>query len=90
MGGGGDFIYRTSPAWAPENEPHYSFRTWIQDLQLLLKLAYLQPPQQSAAIVMRLGGVARVLVRSITPEALINGGWVNGLPLDPITYMVSG
>ena len=54
-GGGGDFTYRIPPAWAPEHEQHYSFRAWCQDFQLWLMLTDLQPAQQAAAIVMRLG-----------------------------------
>jgi hypothetical protein len=84
-GGGGDFTYRIPPAWAPENEQHYSFRAWCQDLQLWLLLTDLQPAQQAAAIVMRLGGAAREFVRSITPDEILNGGQINGVQVDPIT-----
>ena len=48
------------------------------------------PLQRAAAIVLRLGGVARELLRSITPEELVSGGVVNCVLLDPITYIVSG
>ena len=72
--GGGDFTYRIPPAWAPENEQHYSFRAWVQDLQLWLMLTDLQPAQQAVAVVMRLGGAAREFVRSIAPEEIQNGG----------------
>ena len=89
-GGGGDFTYRIPPAWAPENEQHYSFRDWCQDLQLWLMLTDLQPAQQAAAIVMRLGGAARELVRSTTPDEILNGGQINGVQVDPITYIVAG
>ena len=88
--GAGDFNFRVPPAWAPENEHHYSFRAWCQDLQLWLMLTDLQPAQQAAAIVMRLGGAARELVRSITPDEIMNGGIVNGMPVDPVTYIVAG
>ena len=39
---------------------------------------------------MRLGGAARELVRSITPDEILNGGFVNGVQVDPITYIVAG
>ena len=73
-GGGGDFARRIPPTWAPENEQHYSFRAWCQAIQLWLMLTDLQPAQQAAAIVMRLGGAARELVRSIIPDDKLNGG----------------
>ncbi|MFM7979745.1 MAG: hypothetical protein ACKPKO_10555, partial [Candidatus Fonsibacter sp.] len=50
----------------------------------------LQFDQQAAAIVMRLGGSARELVRSITPDEFMNCGVVNGVPVDPVTYVVHG
>jgi hypothetical protein len=55
-----------------------------------LLLTDLQPAQQAAAIVMRLGGAARELVRRITPEEILHGGLVNGVQVDPITYIVAG
>ena len=48
--GGGDFTYRVPPSWSPENEQHYSFRAWCQDLQLWLMLTDLQPAQPSLLI----------------------------------------
>jgi hypothetical protein len=89
-GGGGDFTYRIPPAWAPENEQHYSFRARCQDIPLWLMLTDLQPAQQAAAIVMRLGGAARELVRSITSDEIVNGGQINGVQIDPIAYLVAG
>ena len=68
-------VHRHGP---PEHEHNYSFHVLAQDLQLWLMLTELQPAQQAAAIVVRLGGVARELVR------------VNGAQVDPITYIVTG
>ncbi|MFM7982071.1 MAG: hypothetical protein ACKPKO_22405, partial [Candidatus Fonsibacter sp.] len=53
-------------------------------------LTDLQPAQQAAAIVMRLDGSARELARSITPDDIMNGGVVNGVPVDLVTYVVHG
>jgi hypothetical protein len=53
-------------------------------------LTDLQPAQQAAAIVMRLGGSARELVRSITPDEIMHGGQINGVQVDPVTYVVYG
>eukprot|EP00969_Alexandrium_andersonii_P261459 11559034-Alexandrium_andersonii.AAC.1 len=35
-GGGANFNARLPPAWNPEHEQSYSFRAWVQDLQLWL------------------------------------------------------
>ena len=39
---------------------------------------------------MGLGGAARELVRSITPEEIQNGAFIKGVQVDPITYIVIG
>ena len=54
----GQFTPLIPPYWSPENEFHYSFRAWTQDIQLWLMLTDLQEHQQAAAIVPRLGGAA--------------------------------
>ena len=59
-GGGGDFAYRIPPARAPEDEQRGSSRAWAHDLQVRLLLTDLQPAQQAAAVVTRLGGAACV------------------------------
>ena len=51
-------------------------------------LTDLQPHQQAAAIVMRLGGSAREMARMITPQELMNGGVQNGVLVDPVTYLL--
>ena len=53
-------------------------------------LTDLQPARHVAAIVMRLGGAARELARSLTPAELMNGGIINGAQVHPITYIVAG
>ena len=53
-------------------------------------LTDLQPAQQAAAIVMILGGAARELVRSITPDEIMHGGGVKGVQVDPVTYIEAG
>ena len=58
-GGCGDFNYRVPPWWNPEHEREYSFRAYMTDLAIWVMLTDLQPHQQAAAIVMRLGGSAR-------------------------------
>ena len=58
-----DFNYRIPPYWTPEFEQNYSFRAYMTDISIWILLTDLQPHQQAAAIVMRLGGAARELAR---------------------------
>ena len=53
-------------------------------------LTDLQPHQQAAAIVLRLGGAAREVVRDITADEMMNGGVIHGQQLEPVTYIVAG
>ena len=84
----GNFNYRIPPAWSPEQDHHYSFRAYLTDLTMWIMLTDLQPHQQCAAIIMRLGGAAREVSRMITPQEMINGGIRNGVQLDPVTYLL--
>ena len=51
-------------------------------------LTDLQPHQQCAAIIMRLGGAAREMARMITPQEMAMGGLINGNAVDPVTYLL--
>ena len=62
-----NFNYRIPPSWSPETDQHYSFRAYMTDISLWIMLTDLQPHQQCAAIIMRLGGGAREMARMITP-----------------------
>ena len=69
-------------------EPQYSFRAYMTDISLWVLLTDLQPHQQCAAIIMRLGGAAREMARMITPQEMVNGGMRNGVQVDPVTYLL--
>ena len=62
--------YRVPPRWSPEIERSYSFRNYMNDLVLWIMLTDLQPHQQAAAIILRLGGTAREMSRTLTPLEL--------------------
>jgi len=87
-GGNRDFNYRVPPAWSPENESSYSFRAYMTDISIWIMLTDLQPHQQCAAIIMRLGGAAREMARQITPQEMMQGGVQNGVLVDPVTYLL--
>ena len=83
-----DFNYRIPPAWNPENENSYALRAYMTDVAIWIMLTDLQPHQQCAALVMRLGGAARDIARMITPSEMMNGGMQNGALVDPVTYLL--
>ena len=71
-------------------EARYSFRSWMQDLMLWAIFTDLQPPQQTAAIIGQLGGAARELARALTPVEIFQGGIIEGVQLDPVSYLLQG
>ncbi len=73
---GDNFNYRIPPRWNPEQEQQYSFRAYTTDLMLWTLLTDLQPHQQAAAVVMRLGGSAREAARTLSANELMHGGEV--------------
>ena len=83
-----DFNYRIPPYWTPEFEQNYSFRAYMTDISSWILLTDLQPHQQAAAIVMRLGGAARELARMISPQEMMIGGMLQGQAVDPVTYLL--
>jgi hypothetical protein len=91
-GGGGDggrweTSYRVPPSWSPESDHSYSFRAFMTDIALWVMLTDLQPHQQCAAIITRLGGNAREVARMISPQEIMQGGVRNGIQLDPVSYL---
>ena len=48
----------------------------------------MDPMRKAAALVLQLRGGARMLVRALPPQTLIQGGLVNGMQVDPMTYIM--
>ena len=88
--GAGTASLRLPPRWEPGLENSLPFRVWLQDLMLWTIGTDLQPHQQCAAIIQQLGGAARELARSLTPAEVYQGGVVNGVQLDPVSYLLHG
>ena len=78
------------PAWNPDANSAMPFRTWTQRLMVWGILAVdLDPSQQCAAIVERLGGSARELADALSWQELTQGGQVGGQQLDPVTFLLT-
>ena len=53
-------------------------------------LTDLRPHQQAAATIMQLGGAAREQGRLMSPQEMMHGGILNGVQVDPVTYLLGG
>ena len=80
---------RTPPQWGPEREAQYAFREWARDLMIWsIHNSDMDARRKAAAVVMRLTGGARELIRDLPPQTLMQGGLVEGQLVDPMTYIM--
>eukprot|EP00438_Fugacium_kawagutii_P025194 Skav218080 [mRNA] locus=scaffold3382:13254:23272:- [translate_table: standard] len=79
---------RTPPAWGPEQEMQYPFRQWSRDIMLWSIATELEPARKAASVLLVLKGAAKELGRQIPPQAVVEGGVINGVQVDPLTYFM--
>ena len=84
--GGGQ--QRDPPAWDTANE-RYSFDTWTLDLHAWRVLVNdrMDTSQQAAAIRLSLRGAAADMYRAMTIQERVQGGVINGVQVDLVTYL---
>ena len=79
---------KVPPYWEPGLELRgYPFRTWIQDLSLWAAATEVPERAMAATVAQRVGGVAKVLVREIPTDHLMNGRPCNGYNAPPVSGM---
>ena len=81
---------RLPPAWGPEMQQTYPFRRWMQDVLLWSVASDLDGSRKAALLIMQLKGGAQELARGYPPQTLIQGGLINGVQADPLTYVIHG
>ena len=70
------------PYWAPLLETKgYPFSVWAKDIELWCSGTELQQTQMGPAMVQRLGGVARELMREVPINLIMNGRLDGGVQL---------
>ena len=76
------------PHWDPAG--NVPFRTWVREVQAWLNVtsSRMQPSQQVAALQLGLRGVAREFALTIPPAAINFGATIQGVPTDPVTYLL--
>ncbi len=82
--------HRLPPRWEPGLEGSLPFRTWLQDLLLWTITTDLEPHRQAAMIISQLGGAAREMARTMSPQEIFQGGVVQGQQLDPVSFLIHG
>ena len=87
-GGAANVGHRTPPAWGPELVERYPFRTWARHVLVWSILTDLDARRKAAAVILQLRGGAAELVESPPPQAIIAGGAINGVNVDPMTFLM--
>ena len=80
--------FRTPPVWGPEQEATYPFRQWSRDILLWSIASDMEAARKAAAVMLSLRGAARELSRQTPPQAVVSGGLINGVQVDPLTYVM--
>ena len=64
---------RVPPSWGSENDRHYPLRNWIKDIELWCAATDVPEARQAPAILIRLTGQVRVLLREVPVNILTQG-----------------
>ena len=68
---------------------NYTFRNWVRDVMIWSILnADLSDSRKAAAVIAQLTGAAAEYAREIPGPVLMGGVAVNGVPVDPLTYVM--
>ena len=64
---------RVPPSWCSENDRNYPLRTWIKDVELWSAATDVPLQRQAPAILIRLTGAVRILMREVPVHLLTDG-----------------
>ena len=56
---------RVPPGWSVEQDRHYPLRAWVRDVELWAAATDVPEPRQAPAIVLRLTGLVRHILREV-------------------------
>ena len=69
-------------------QPRFPFREWARQVMIWSILVDLPPARKAAWVTLHLGGQAQRLAMSIPPQAMVNGGIINGQQVDALTFLM--
>ena len=78
---------KVPPYWEPQMESAYPFRIWLQDIDLWSYSTEVPLERQAPAVVQRIGGTARALLREVPSAQLAQG---DSRPYDPQQFDEAG
>ena len=64
---------RIPPAWSPEHERSYPFRTWEGDLRLWYGATDIDEVRRGPTVALRIGGAAKLILRELPIAHLAQG-----------------
>ena len=87
-GNGRNDRHRDIPPFYDPSNARYNLRSWLIDLNLWVCQTTRPVHSQAAAILEQLGGTARIIGRQMSTHEIMNGGQINGMHVDPVSYIV--
>ena len=82
---------KQAPSWGPDQESTRSFRSYVTDVGFFcIYNKELDQAQITVALIKRLTGAAREASRAIGYNEITNGGTINGIHHDPVSYLLNG
>ena len=78
---------RVPPPWGPHMSTP-TFRDWAWTVMVWSIYSDLDPARKAAALTLQLRGGALMLIRALPPQTLLQGGLVNGVQVDAMTYIM--
>jgi len=84
----GQYDRMVPPTWGPEMKYNQSFLSFSRDLENWVRLTTLTPRQQVASFELASQGTVKQLLRDLPHRYKDHGGYINGVKLDPFTYIV--
>ena len=78
---------RVPPPWGPHMSSP-TFRDWAWTVMVWSIYSDMDPVRKAAALTLQLRGGALMLIRALPPQTLLHGGLVNGVQVEPMTYIM--
>ena len=77
-----------APGWDPAGDIPFSEWMLVLTAWLNLTSGRMSSTQQASAIQLAVRGIARRFALNIPPSAITYGAVINGIPTDPVTYVL--
>ena len=79
---------RGPPIWGPHMQDQFPFRRWTREVMLWSIREEMPAARKAAWVATNLRGGAKELIDTLPPQAILNGGLINGVNVAPMTFLL--